>query len=238
LHRCQSGADKWRDKLGAGAKAGACENKTLELPQRNNGEDTDLQGDSEDLIEPPMVQRRVKTSARRDRHNAGEYVERVQNYDGNLIISEFLDKPPILSNRGNVRKLGIYNNPPDKDEVCTTSLSLTLLIATRFDCYAIQNKTPDKNGKYGYIRHRANFLENPYLMEYHVKGQFTLGFYQIGLDDTLRWICFDIDDHKGERGPDAVRAELHKLFDVLTKYGIPFLLEASAARIVIIYGYF
>ena len=75
----------------------------------------------------------------------------------------------------------------------------------------------------------GNFLENPYIMKNHVKGQFTLGFYQISLDDTVKWICFDIDDHKGERGPEAVRAELHKLFDVLTKYGIPFLLEASGS---------
>ena len=182
-----------------------------------------------DLIELPKVRVEAKTSAQRDLHNAGEYVERVQNYDGNLIISEFLDKFPIFNNRGNVHIFGIYNNPLDKDALWSTSLFLTLLLATRFDCYAVQDRTPNKNGKCGYIRHRANFLENPYLMESHVKGQFTLGFYQIGLDNKVKWICFDIDDHEGKRGPDAVRADLHKLFDVLTKYGIPFLLEASGS---------
>ena len=140
-----------------------------------------------------------------------------------------MDKFPIFNNRGNVHKLGIYNNPLDKDARWSTSLSLASLLAARFDCYAIQNKTPDKKGKYGYIRHSNNFLENSYIMENHVKGQFTLGFYQIGLDDKVKWICFDIDNHEGKRGPEAVSADLHKLFDVLTKYGIPFLLEASGS---------
>jgi len=224
-------ADQIRDVVswGPGRKLELVEIKSWKLPQGIAGRTPVFRVTVKDLIEPPMISAELKTSARRDRHNAGEYVERVQNYDGNLIISEFVDKFPIFNNRGNVHKLGIYNNPPDKDALWSTSLSLTSLLATRFDCYAIQNNTPDKKGKCGYSRHRANFLENPYLMEYHVKGQFTLGFYQIGLDNKVKWICFDIDDHEGKRGPDAVRADLHKLFDVLTKYGIPFLLEASGS---------
>ncbi len=154
----------------------------------------------------------------------------MENYNWDLIISEFVDKFPILNNRENVHKFGIYNNALNKDALWSTSLFLTMLLAARFDCYAVQNKSPDENGRCGYIRHSVPDLrKNPYIMKNHVKGQFTLGFYQIGLDDTVKWICFDIDDHKGERGPEAIREELHKLFDVLTKYGIPFLLEASGS---------
>jgi len=125
--------------------------------------------------------------------------EREANYDGNLIISEYVDKTPILSNRGNVHKFGIYNNPPDKDARWATSLSLTMLFAARFDCYAVQG-IPDENGKCGYSKRLDNFLENPYIMKNHVKGSFTLGFYQIGLDDKVRWICFDKMTTKGSAG--------------------------------------
>ena len=67
------------------------------------------------------------------------------------------------------------------------------------------------------------------LMNYHVKGKITMGFYQISLEDTVKWICFDIDDHKREQGEQGVKADLRKLFAVLSKYDIPFLLESSGS---------
>jgi hypothetical protein len=214
---------------GPGRKLELGEIKSWNLPKGIAGKTPIFKVTIKDLIAPPKVRAEAKNSARRDRHNAGEYVERVANYDGNLIISEYVDKTPILSNRGNVHKFGIYNNLPDKDARGSTSLSLTSLLAARFDCYAIQNNTPDKNGKYGYSKRLGNFLENPYIMKNHVKGQSTLGFYQTGLDNKVKWICVDIDDHEGERGPKAVRADISSLLGVLTKYGIPFLLEASGS---------
>jgi hypothetical protein len=48
-----------------------------------------------DLIEPPRICTELRTSSRRDRHNVGEYVEGVEKYNDNLIISDFVDKVPI-----------------------------------------------------------------------------------------------------------------------------------------------
>ena len=184
---------------GPGRKLELVKIKSWKLPNGIAGRTPIFKVTVKDLIAPPKVRAEAKTSARRDRHNAGEYVEREANYDGNLIISEYVDKTPILSNRGNVHKFGIYNNPPDKDARWATSLSLTMLFAARFDCYAVQG-IPDENGKCGYSKRLDNFLENPYIMKNHVKGSFTLGFYQIGLDDKVRWICFDKMTTKGSAG--------------------------------------
>ena len=131
-------AEQIRDVVswGPGRKLELVEIKSWKLPQGMEGRTPVFRVTVKDLIEPPMVSAELKTSARRDRHNAGEYVERVQNYDDNLIISDFVDKFPIFNNRGNVHKFGIYNNPPDKDARESTSLSLISLLAARFDCYA------------------------------------------------------------------------------------------------------
>ena len=66
-------------------------------------------------------------------------------------------------------------------------------------------------------------------MKRHVRGKITIGFYQISLEDTVKWVCYDIDDHKGERGAEAVEADFRKLLAVLSKHGVPFLLEASGS---------
>jgi hypothetical protein len=67
------------------------------------------------------------------------------------------------------------------------------------------------------------------MMKHHIRGHVTVGFYQIGLDDKVKWICFDIDDHKGERGAEAVKTDVRKLSAVLSKHNIPFWLEASGS---------
>ncbi len=56
-----------------------------------------------------------------------------------------------------------------------------------------------------------------------------MALYQIGLDGKVKWICYDIDDHKSEKGSEAVRVEILRLLAVLDKHGIPFLLEASGS---------
>jgi len=198
-------------------------------PDEVNGKTPIFRVTVKDLIEPPRVGAELRTSSRRDRHNVGEYVEGVEKYNDDLIISDFVDKVPIINNRENVHQSGIYNNPANNEEQMVTARSLVSLFAARFDCYAKQNSTPDEQGRYGYSKRLVNVCENPYIMKNHVKGQYTVGFYQIGLDDTVKWICFDIDDHKGERGPNAVREDLHRLFEIFTKYEIPFLLESSGS---------
>ena len=65
------------------------------------------------LIETPVIHVEEKTSIRRDRHAVGEYIDRTEVNDLNLINSQFVDILPIVNNRENVHILGIYNNPRD-----------------------------------------------------------------------------------------------------------------------------
>jgi hypothetical protein len=94
----------------------------------------------------------------------------------------------------------------------------------------MQRFEPDEVGRYGYRKYVTDEEMLSKLMIRHVKGDITIGFYQISLEDTVKWICFDIDDHEGERGAEAVRIEVSKLLAVLYKYNIPFLLEASGSK--------
>jgi hypothetical protein len=216
-------------KWGPGRQLKLKKIKEYKLPDGTSGRTPHFRVTCREQISPPRILGGTKNRVRRAGCNIEDAIERVEKYEPNLIISFFEDILPININRQNVSKLGIYNNPRDDFELGTTSAVLTALLAARYDCYATQSHTPDADGKCGYTKRIHNFRANPWIMKNHVKGKNTVGFYQIGLDDKVKWICFDIDDHNGERGAEAVKAEIHKLEGVLAKYGIPFLLEASGS---------
>ena len=166
---------------------------------------------------------------RRARCDIGDAIQGVEKYDLTLIFSEFVSILPININRQNVCKVGIYNNPRNKTEREVTAACLTALLAGRFDCYALQDTKPDKSGRHGYCKHTIQWSKNLKVMMNHICGGTTLALYQIALDDTVKWICYDIDDHKGEKGAEVVREDVLMLMDELNKHGIPFLLEASGS---------
>lgn len=204
--------------------------KNYQLPDGIKGRTPVFEVTVSEPIKPPKIAATGPGGGRRGAsYDIGQAVEAVENYDPTLIISEFGSILPININRQNVSKVGIYNNPRDKIERNSTAASLTALFTTRFDCYALQDKNPDKSGRYGYCRRSARWDNDPKVMMDHVEGRTTVALYQIGLDDKLKWICFDIDDHKSEKGADSVRAEVLRLLAVLNKHGIPFLLEASGS---------
>ena len=58
--------------------------------------------------------------------------------------------------------------------------------------------------------------------------RFCMGVYQIGKDDTVSWICYDLDNHDNSN-PD-VKKDVTLLLAVLDKYSIPYLLEASGSE--------
>ena len=236
--------------------------KPYRLPDGKTGKRPIFKAKVDKLIETPRVYVENKTSARLDRHNAGEYIDGIEKFD--LDVLDFLvDKMPeaeikldirkIRSNRlgeidldviyrkkvdilpinigrQNVQKLAIYNNPSNDIEEWMTCIMLFSWFFTRSDYVAYQVSNADGHGKFGYkkkeLMHR---LFEPALMYPHLRGRLTLGFYQIRLDDTVKWICFDVDDHKGIRTPEEVKGEVRRLVDVLKKYEIPFLLEASGS---------
>jgi hypothetical protein len=178
------------------------------------------------LIDPPKVYAEDRTSNRLDRHNAGEYIDRIGKIDIDIINSKFVDKMPINIYRQNVHKFGIYNNPSNDIEEDVTVATLFHLFATRTDYCAAQDRSGKGYSKYRFKRGAEDVLM---ILLVHLRGGNTFGFYQIYGDDMLNWVCFDIDDHNALRAPEEVKADVRKLLDVLKKYGIPFLLEASGS---------
>lgn len=157
------------------------------------------------------------------------YLGGVENYDESLIISQNENNLPIINNRQNGLKLGIYNNPRDDFEVRATAACLKSLCASRFDCFAVQDSMPDKAGHYNWSKKLLQWKDKPWVLIHHIEGKRTVGLYQISSEDTVKWICFDVDDHKEENGAEKVKVEINRLLSVLSKYAIPFLLEASGS---------
>ena len=204
--------------------------KSYKLPDGISGRIPIFKTIVSEPIKPPRIANGRSTLERgRARGNIKDSALSVENYDSTLIISEFENILPIINNRQNLNKLGNYNNPQDDFEVEVSAAILTSLLATRFDCYAVQDSIPDASGRYNYCKCQCPPKVIPMVMKRHVKGEITIGLYQVSLEDTVKWVCFDIDDHKGERGAEAVEADVRKLLAVLSKHGIPFLLEASGS---------
>lgn len=76
-------------------------------------------------------------------------------------------------------------------------------------------------------------------IEDHLAGNETVGVYQLGDDDTVRWLCLDVDVNgaDGQRlgvgsGEATERAQAHtrQLARLVGGYGLPFLVETSGNK--------
>lgn len=160
-----------------------------------------------------------------DRRTLTSMVEKIELYDEDIIFSENHSISPILIYRGNGVKLGIYNIPSNTSEVESTATSLYNTFCHRSECYAQQLK--DSSGKWGFSKVNRQITRDNVID--HINGKATIGTYEIGLDDTVIWGCFDIDSHKeGDDGTEA-REKVRDLADVMGVYGIPYMLEASGS---------
>jgi hypothetical protein len=215
---------------GSGRRLDLLRVKSYKLPDGTAGRVPIFKTIVREPSQPPMIasETAVATGGRAQ-GNIGEGGQKREKYDPTLIIYEFGPNLPIIYNRQNLDKLGIYNNPQDEFESSSSTAILTSLFAARFDCWATQNKSPDASGRYGYSKSLGNPKMMLGMMKHHIRGHVTVGFYQIGLDDKVKWICFDIDDHEDERSDEAVKTDVRKLLAVLSKHNIPFWLEASGS---------
>lgn len=178
-------------------------------------------------IEPPRIFKEDIRHGHRDRQSIGDYIQRIEYYATFFINSEKLHKLPIINNRQNVHIFGIYNNFMDENRLNATADALYHLFVNRTDCYTEQWMVPDEKGKYGYTRCSYNWEGNLQLLKSHLLGKVTIGTYQISLNDEVKWICFDLDNHDGKN--IVVREDVKRLLAVLDTYSIPYLLEASGS---------
>jgi hypothetical protein len=92
---------------------------------------------------------------------------------------------------------------------------------SRKDAYGIQ-----KPLGHGYSKVDKDVTK--YLLMDHLRGGLTAAVYQIdATDDTVKWVCFDLDNHEG-KNPN-VRRDAESLIEVLRRNQIGFLLEASGS---------
>lgn len=82
---------------------------------------------------------------------------------------------------------------------------LMQLFAHRRDVYAVQVKSGDD---YIYVPRYEEISEE--VIKAHIEGKITLGIYTLGLDNKVKWICFDIDHAHIENPEEACKLILER----------------------------
>lgn len=102
----------------------------------------------------------------------------------------------------------------------TIAASLYRLFANRTDAYGKQQPAGT------YIKISSNVNEE--LIDMHLKGKITIGMYCLDKANTVKWLCFDIDDHEktGRDCPGIVQKIVQYLRE---KYGLIAYVEASGS---------
>jgi len=78
------------------------------------------------------------------------------------------------------------------------AFELMRLFIHREDIFAVQVKY---SNKYIYVPKYQLLTEAD--IQKHLEGKITLGIYTLGLDNTVKWICFDIDSQHVEKPEEA-----------------------------------
>lgn len=89
-------------------------------------------------------------------------------------------------------------------DACLASV-LQRLFVNREDCYCVQRRDG------GYVK-----IDEPLtisLLEQHLMGELTVGAYQLGRDNTVKYLCFDFDPEHLPNTREAVRRLLTVLFE-------------------------
>ena len=130
-------------------------------------------------------------------------------------------KPPILNNIGgfNVSKRHTLDSPR----------KFLDLFINRTDVFCTQ----DIDGRY--TKKCMPVTENA--IREHLKGNMTIGTYQLNKDSRVKWICFDIDSHPKpgytedniKKCNDDAEEKRGILWNYLTLCGIPFVFETSGS---------
>lgn len=85
------------------------------------------------------------------------------------------------------------------------ALALRRLFVNREDCYCIQKW----NG--GYVKVDAPLTVS--VLQQHLRGELTVGAYQLGKDNTVKYLCFDFDPEHLQDTREAVERLLIVLFE-------------------------
>lgn len=186
--------------------------------------------DIDEMIDPSPIAVEDQHGVHSERRTLEDYIGGIEDYYNNKEINS--ENRSILSTNSH-RDIGvvfgIYNNPLNKNELDITVESLKNMFMNRADAHGKQYKV---EGGASWSKVIGSMTDEKLIR--HVQGSDTFGSYQLGLDDTVIWSCLDIDSHKGDRPItdeiiEQTRANVKKVMDVLGRYNVPFLLEASGS---------
>jgi len=107
----------------------------------------------------------------------------------------------------------------EKEENKKLSLILDKLFVNRHDSYALQQR----DGQY-YRVDSPLMLE---LLERHLRGEPTVGVYQLSEDNMVKWLCFDIDPEHNPNPPETASKLVQTCLENKRFYPKSLWLEAS-----------
>jgi hypothetical protein len=204
-------------------------------------------------IEPPKIFSEERTASHRERHSVSEYIASIESFKdvitlkrGKVDIDNILDRA-IECHSGGESAQNDYTNSNRQNgqflphyvkvwhgDLDQLALFLGIYFVQRSDCYARQY-WDRLHGKWGYHK-VVESIDDIALdaLKRHIRAQITpqgyrfcMAVYQIGRDDKVSWICYDLDNHDNSK--PNVQEDVVQLLAVLGSYSIPYLLEASGS---------
>lgn len=205
-------------------------------------------------IEPPRIFAEERTASHTERHSVSEYIAGFESgrdiialKRGKVDIENILNRAiECQSCRESAQNAYTNSNRQNGQypynyvtawhgDIDQLALFLGLYFVHRSDCYARQY-WDRRFGKWSY--RKVDDTINDFTLENikkHLRAQvmpagdrFCMAVYQIGRDDAVSWICYDLDNHDNSR-PD-IKEDVRRLLAVLDRYSIPYLLEASGSE--------
>jgi len=92
-----------------------------------------------------------------------------------------------------------------KEDITSFALALHGLFVNREDCYCVQK------GDGSHIKVDAPLTDD--VLQRHLRGELTVGAYQLGVDNTVKYLCFDFDPEHLHEPREASRRLLAVLFE-------------------------
>ena len=238
---------------GSGRRVELLEIRESKLPNGTVARTPKFKVKVDNPIEPPKVFIEKRTSSHKERHSVDEYIAGSENSKGIIALKEGKADIENILNRAtqcHTCRESAQNDytidnrqkghlPYSYVKLChgdveQIALFLGVYFVHRSDCYARQfwNRQSKKWEYYKVEDSIDDFTLEA--LKRHINAEkmpqgdrFCMGVYQVGLDDTVSWVCYDLDNHDNSN-PD-VEKDVKLLLAVLDKYSIPYLLEASGS---------
>ena len=147
----------------------------------------------DDAIETPPIQGEINSVRHSERRSVKDFINHI---DRTFIKRKNDSKVPNIIYGENGAIFTLYNFPIDKSQIESTAEALFEMFCHRRDCYIRQVSKPGLKEPWTWAKYNQPITID--LLKKHIAGEITIGSYTIGLNDTVKVACIDLDSHKGE----------------------------------------